>query len=199
MRPSVGDLKPRARALLEAASPAADLRPALDRPYLVKGWLDRATLSVVYGPSNVGKSFLALDWAHHVSKGRAWGGRRVVRSRVLYVAAEGDGSFANRVAGLDDPEFWVLAAPVTMIGKASDSVPLAEMVTHLAGTAGNRFDLIIFDTLARVMGGGDENAAPDIADINPAVIERDAWAIAHHQKDGKDAESQSYHPGHAGK
>lgn len=165
MRPNAGDLKPRARALLDAARPACDLNPVLDRPYLVKGWLDRATLSVMYGPSNVGKSFLALDIAHHVSKGRTWGGRRVVPSRVLYIAAEGGGSFANRVRALDEPDFWVVDSSVTMSGKASDAVPLAEMVTHLAGTGGRRFDLIVFDTLARVMGGGDENAAPDIADL----------------------------------
>lgn len=189
MRPDVGDLKPRARALLDAARPAGDLAPVLDRPYLVKGWLDRATLSVMYGPSNVGKSFLALDIAHHVSKGRTWGGRRVVLSRVLYIAAEGGGSFANRVRALDSPEFWVVDAPVTMIGKGSDATPLAEMVTHLAGTGGRRFDLIVFDTLARVMGGGDENAAPDIADLleNLDVVRRVTGAhvmLIHHS--GKD-------------
>lgn len=158
-------LKPRARALLDAACPACDISARLDRPYLVKGWLDRGTVSVIYGPSNVGKSFLALDIAHHVAKGREWGGRRVVRSRVLYIAAEGGDSFGNRVAGLDGPEFWVLSRPVTMIGKASDAMPLSEMVTHLAATGGQRFELIIFDTLARVMGAGDENTAPDIAEL----------------------------------
>lgn len=158
-------LKPRAQFLLNAATFAADLKPCLQRPYLVKGWLDQGALSVLYGPSNSGKSFLALDIAHHVAKGREWGGRRVSKGRVLYIAAEGGGGFANRVAALDDPEFWVLAIPMTLTGPDSQAGPLAEVLQHLAATGGAPFDLIVIDTMARVMGGRDENAAPDIAEL----------------------------------
>lgn len=165
MRPAPESLKPRAQGLLDKVAHASGMAPVLTQSYLVKGWLQRGTISVVYGPSNVGKSFLAIDLAHHVAKGQDWGGRRVVRSRVLYIAAEGGGSFANRVAGLDDPEFWVLSVPVTLIGKASDAFPLGEMIQHLANTGSEPFGLIVIDTMARVMGGGDENTAPDIADL----------------------------------
>lgn len=165
MRPGQEALKPRARALLSAAFPAGDLRPRLDLAYTVKGWLHQGGLSVTYGPPNVGKSFLALDMAHHVSKGRAWGGRRTVRTRVLYIAAEGGGSFANRVTALDDPEFWVLTVPLALVGKGSDAQALSETVMHMTEVGGGPFGLIVVDTLARVMGAGDENAAPDIADL----------------------------------
>ena len=165
------------------------MEPVLDRPYLVKNWLDRGGLSVVFGPSNVGKSFFALDLAHHVAKGRAWGGRRVRPGRVLYVAAEGGASFANRVAALDDPEFWILARPITLAGKDSQAGPLAEMLLHLSTQSG-AFDLIIVDTLARVMGGADENVAPDIAGLLGGLdmIRRVTGAhimLVHHT--GKDA------------
>jgi hypothetical protein len=76
LRGNPESLKPRARGLLTAAIWAGDMHPALDRDYLVKGWLDRGAVSVIYGASNVGKSFLALDIAHHVAKGLEWGGWR---------------------------------------------------------------------------------------------------------------------------
>ena len=182
-------LKPQALALLAAAQWAGDIAPVLQRRYVVKGWLDQSSVSVIYGPSNVGKSFLALDLAHHVAKGRTWGGRRVSKGRVLYVAAEGGGSFANRVAALDDPEFFVMTPPITLTGKGSQAAPLAEMIQHLAATGGAPFDLIVFDTMARVMGGLDENTAPDIADLmrNLDLIRRASGAhvmLVHHS--GKD-------------
>ena len=182
-------LKPRAKALFTALQRAGDIVPVLERQYVIKGWLDRSAVSVLYGPSNVGKSFLALNLAHHVAKGMAWGGRKVSKGRVLYVAAEGGGAFANRVAALDDPEFWVLTVPLTMTGKDSQAGPLAEVMQHLAAVGGAAFDLIVFDTMARVMGGLDENTAPDIADLmrNLDLIRRATGAhvmLVHHS--GKD-------------
>jgi len=164
MRSDPDTLKPKAKALLAAASWAGHFTPSLDRQYLVKGWLEKGSLTVVFGPSNVGKSFLAVDLAHNISKGRKWGDCRVNKGNVLYIAAEGGASFPNRISALDEPEFWVLTAPITFAGKASDAVPLIEMMQHLSLQHG-KYDLIIVDTLSRVMGDGDENTAPDIADL----------------------------------
>lgn len=155
----------RAQALRASLTFAGDLTPRLERSYLVKGWLNRGELSMLVGPSNVGKSFLAVDLAHHVAKGLAWHGVRVTAGPVLYIAAEGAGGFVNRVAALHEPRFWVLPVPVTLIGgESSDAEPLAEIVAELARTHG-RYALIVVDTMARVMGGADENAGPDIADL----------------------------------
>lgn len=157
-------LRPRAQALLDAATHAGEFQPHLVRPYVVKGWLDQSAISVIYGPSNVGKSFLALDIAYHVAKELTWHGARVTGGNVLYVAAEGGASFENRVAALDGPRFWVIKTPLSLYGKQSDALPLVEMVEHLSKLHGG-FNLVVFDTLARVMGGGDENTAPDIANL----------------------------------
>lgn len=190
LRGRVEALKPRARAMLGVMTWAGDMSAQLDRPYLVKGWLDQGGVSVLYGPSNAGKSFLALDIAHHVAKGLTWGGRRTRKGKVLYVAAEGGGSFANRVAALDNPEFWVYCAPMTLTGPNGAAAPLAEVAQHLAAVGGEPFSLIIFDTLARVMGALDENTAPDIAQLVSGLdmIRRATGAhvmLVHHT--GKDA------------
>lgn len=88
MRSDPETVKPKAKALLAAATWAGDFTPTLDRDYPVKGWLDKGTLTVVFGPSNVGKSFFALDLVHHISRGKTWGDRRVNKDSVLYIAAE---------------------------------------------------------------------------------------------------------------
>lgn len=78
-----------ARKFFGSFTPAGDCVPDLNRPYLIKGWFDKGMVSVLYGPSNVGKTFLALDIAHEISSGKPWGGCRVRKAPVMYVAAEG--------------------------------------------------------------------------------------------------------------
>lgn len=190
IRENPESLKPKAKVLLERMVWAGEIRPQLERPYIVKGWLERGQVSVLYGPSNAGKSFLALDIAHHVAKGLTWGRRRTRKGRVLYVAAEGGGSFANRIAALDRPEFWTYVSPMTLTGRDGAAAPLAEVLQHLSAVGGEPFALIIFDTMARVMGGLDENTAPDIAQLVAGLdlIRRATGAhvmLVHHT--GKDA------------
>jgi RecA-family ATPase len=156
-----------AHKLLDRASPGTDLRAQLDRPYVVKGWLDQGAVSVVYGDANVGKTFWAIDLAHHVWEGIAWGGSRVNQGGVLYVAAEGGAMFQNRMVARK-ARFWVLPGQLILTGRNPDAPHLAEMVAHLAATQGP-YRLIIFDTLARVMGGADENSAPDIAALMRSI------------------------------
>ena len=80
----------RALELSRALVPFDQIEPVLDQPYLIKGWLDRGAASVLYGESNVGKTFLALDIALHVAAGLRWHGVRVAEAcPVIYIATEG--------------------------------------------------------------------------------------------------------------
>lgn len=154
-------LPDRAARLVDSIEFAHDLRPVLDHEYVVKQWLTRNSVSVVYGEANVGKSFWAIDLAHAVHQGHAWAGCKTRPGPVLYVAAEGGDLFNNRLAAVG-ARFMVLKAPVTMAGRNCDAQALAQAIGHLAETHGP-FAMVIFDTLARVMGGADENAAADIS------------------------------------
>ncbi len=165
-RPSMNG---RARAILDRIENARHIAPELNRPYVIKNWLDMNAVSVLYGEPNTGKTFLALDIAHHVQQGRSWAGQRVQQGNVLYIAVEGGALFANRVAALDSASFWVLSGPINLLDPArGDAAPLADALAHLEAMHG-RFSLIVIDTLARVMNGRDENAAPDIALLMGAV------------------------------
>ena len=67
----------RAEQLKQAIVTAADIEVSLANDCLVKNWLGECAISVVYGDSNCGKSFFAVDLAYHVSAGHGWFGQKV--------------------------------------------------------------------------------------------------------------------------
>ena len=155
-------LSSRATAMYARFRPAGDVQAETERPYLVKGWIDRGQTSVLYGPSNVGKTFLALDIARHVDKGESWAGRRVTRAPVLYVAAEGAAGLNNRVAALGGANFWLLDGPLNLGPGSLEAGDLCDALDRLAEVQG-AFGLIVIDTLARTIGGGDESSNRDMS------------------------------------
>lgn len=140
---------------------AGDIEPVNDVPYLIKGWLAPRSLAVLYGPANVGKTFLALDIAHAISQGRSWAGCRVRPAPVLYITLEGGAGFERRVAALDNPQFWALSAHLSFMDVRRDPTWLAEAAEELARDVGG-IGLIVIDTLARAMVPGDENSSQDM-------------------------------------
>ena len=128
-------LSRRAAELLGKATVAADFTPHLDHSYVVKHWLSSAAMSIIYGDSNVAKTFFALDLAQHVAAGIEWNGCRVRGGPVLYIAAEGGHGFGNRIAALDDREglpFWTLPTAVDLCKSDRDAKALIDLIAHLA-------------------------------------------------------------------
>jgi hypothetical protein len=97
--------KSRAGYLSIQLKPFDKIKPVLSSRYLVKGWLDRGAFSVVYGESNVGKTFFALDLAMQVAAGKDWHGNKVkdwqsCPGPVVYVAGEGGAEINNRIEAM---------------------------------------------------------------------------------------------------
>lgn len=171
-----------------------DIQPVIQSPYMVKGFLDNGSMSVVYGPSNSGKTFFALDVAFHVACCPEWRDRRVKGGAVLYLAAEGGNGIANRIAalrqttGVLDVPFALRRAGLDLLDPKADT----ENVIRLAAEVAKKqpLALIVIDTLSRVIAGGDENAASDMTAFikNVDLIRQRTGAhimIVHHT--GKDA------------
>jgi hypothetical protein len=173
--------------------PLAKIQPCLDANYLVRGWLGAGGLSVLYGPSNSGKTFVAVDLAAHVASGTAWRGSKVKPGPVVYVAAEGGGGIRNRIAAIKEArpellhgaEFSLLPTHLDL-HEPGDAMALCEaMPTEQAS-------LVVIDTMARCMGSGDENSARDVAQFiaNLDAIRDRTRAhvlVVHHS--GKNAEA----------
>jgi len=135
---------------------------------LVEGMLIERTMSVVYGDSNTGKSFLVLDMAAHISIGKPWFGKQVKRGAVLYLAAESPKSIQNRSRALAEKldtkldHLFITDCPIDIFDENGDTKAIVDTTTAIERSFGVTIALIVVDTLARAMGGGDENATKDM-------------------------------------
>jgi len=156
---------PRPKLMLERFDDVADLALTATTKPLVRGLLDWGTMSVLYGESNAGKTFATMDIAYHVAAGRDWGGLKVTQAPVLYGAAEGGGGATKRAAALRAKygpcaAFHFLRYPVNLLDPAADLGPLIALAQGIEGLG-----LVVLDTLARVMAGGDENSNVDMGTL----------------------------------
>ncbi|KAB7783671.1 AAA family ATPase [Methylorubrum populi] len=137
---------------------------------LIEGVLDRGSLSVTYGDSNTGKTFVELDMALHVATGRPWNGRRVHKGGVVYVVAEGGRGVHKRLAALierhqiqpDEAAVQFIVQPVNLLRAEADLKALIAEVRAAGEDMGHPVELIVLDTLSRVLAGGDENSSVDM-------------------------------------
>ena len=163
---------------------AGEAKPVLNSSYLVKGWLGSEQMSVIYGPSNVGKSFFMLDMAFHVAAGKDWQGCKVKQGAVLYLATEGGNAFQNRVYalmqdhGLTDVPLAVRPAPVNLLNPEADLKEIANLCDEISATHG-KIALIVIDTLSRAMAGGNENGPEDMTAFIANVDALRNYAKAH--------------------
>lgn len=135
-------------------------------PWLVDRVLPTCALAVLWGPTNIGKSFVALDLACSVVAGRHWLRQPIGESGpVVYVAAEGVYGFKRRVEG------WLYArdmAPESLADLyfTNWAVQLHEGVeAFLKLVRPVAPKLIIFDTLAACSLGIDEDSTEGMGPV----------------------------------
>lgn len=157
--------KPAANALRFTPTPAHEFAVTTQLRWVIKGVLPHAELAVLYGESGSGKSFMALDMGAAVARGIEWRGNKVRQGKVVYIAAEGANGFRNRLRAyahqhaldLKDVPLHVIHAAPNLLEKA-DALDVAKAILAVVGKPG----LIIIDTLAQTMPGGNENAGEDM-------------------------------------
>ncbi len=148
----------------------SEIKPDLARADLVDDLLDLGGMSILYGDSNTGKSFNALDIAFHIAAGRPWMGREVESGVAAYIAAEGGGHFRKRIAAIRKHyELGERAIPLALIpsavdlaGEGRDVDPLIATIRSAEKQTGGKCKFVVVDTLSRAMGGTDENASKDM-------------------------------------
>jgi hypothetical protein len=162
------------------------------RRYLIKGLLDQGAMTILYGPSNVGKTFVAMDIAFHIAAGMRYAGMRTAAKPVVYIAAEGGRGATDRIDALirkhghDDAPFYLLMHSVDLLHAEAD---LPALISAIASACPNP-GLIVVDTLSRAIAGGDENSSTDMGALvtNLDALRRATSAhcmVVHHS--GKDA------------
>jgi len=138
---------------------------------LIEGVLDHRTMTIMAGKFGTYKTFLALDWAACVATGTPWAGHAVPEALpVVYVAAEGVGSFDRRLAA------WGAGHEVAQRTKGAltihggpVNVMKNEAMSELVKTIKDRgAKLLVVDTFSRCAPGLEENEATKVA----AALER---------------------------
>lgn len=144
---------------------------------LVEDTITRGAMSVLYGESNTGKSFLALDIACAIANGTPWMNRRTEPGLVVYLAAEGNRTIKNRVRayelanGTTTQNLMIVLTSVNLLKKPQDAAAVIKQVRMAAAERGRAVELIVGDTLSRLMAGGNENASEDMTSV-VAVADR---------------------------
>lgn len=165
---------------------------------IYKNLLYENAITVIYGQSNVGKSFVAADIAGHIALGRDWGSFHYKAKKpigVAYICAEAGRSFGKRGKALlkrlavDDIPFFVLDAAPNFAKAKDDAKALVDAIIKLERTMGVKIGLVVVDTLATTFEGGNENSSEDMGLYisNMKYIQRYADTgvlIVHHS--GKD-------------
>lgn len=172
------------------AVPATEFSVCNPTEWLIKKWLPDAELVLIYGAPGSGKSFLALDMVSSIALGIRWNGHSVRQKRVVYICAEGAAGFKKRISAYEQRFNVQLGENLHIIADQPDLLhgrDLDELTVELLKV---HPDVIVIDTLAQVMPGGDENSSVDMGKVLDQCrnIQRTTQAmiiLVHHA--GKDA------------
>jgi hypothetical protein len=173
------------------------VEPIIETADFVEGLLNRRSLAVVYGAPNAGKSFFVSDLAINVALGQPWQDRNIIPGLVIYCALEGTFGINNRIAAFKERSgfdyngvpFVLLPGGLDLRTSSNDAVYLIELAQQLACEYEMDTALVVIDTVARAMAGGNENASEDMGALikNLELIAEETGACVlgiHHS--GKD-------------
>lgn len=127
--------------------------------YIVKNWLSDDSMSLIYGPSNVGKTFFCQDLCWHIAANEPWQGNRVKGGPVLYLQTEGGLAWQARIAALrqkypdhKDVRLAIRAAPINLFNSEEDIATVRALLDEMTKKFGP-VRVLAIDTLARATQG----------------------------------------------
>lgn len=163
--PSTGEVKQKPKLFYTKAK---DIKRSLDANDFVQGLLSDNQLSVVYGESNCGKTFFMTDLSFHIALGRKWRDKRVEKGGVIYAALEGSYGLKNRVAAFQehykydaDMPFAMVASQIDFLNPEGNIDEFINLIKAASDDLGS-VRMVVVDTLARALSGGDENSSQDM-------------------------------------
>lgn len=155
--------------------------------------LYESSVAILYAKSGRWKSFLGLAMGFACATGGTLFGRRSRQGSVVYIAAEGARNIGKRITALrmqhdrhgETIPLYVLGRSVNLL----DASGVRRLISDIRAQLGDAPLLVIIDTMARSMPGGNENDAKDInAVYDAAQAIKEAFGccalIVHH--DGKE-------------
>jgi hypothetical protein len=166
------EVKPRRPKFLWLGDKSLDL----SQQWLMYNRFPRVGTAAIVGPSNGGKTFLALDLGACLGAGTEWLGQATEeRVGTVLLTAEGIGGLPARMAGYDDPG-PVVATTVKLIKDNPKEVTATlEEAAELIRAKGVRLGLIVIDTITAAGLLENEN---DNSEIGRALNYLEQMAMA---------------------
>jgi hypothetical protein len=134
--------------------------------------LTRGERSMMVGPSQSGKSFVAIDMALSIARGVEYFGRKTLRGGVVYQAGEGGRGLKKRLRAYRDAHgvrgklpFVLLPAALDLHASDDHTNALIAEIKHWASTFDCPLELVVIDTLAAATPGANENASEDMSRV----------------------------------
>jgi len=150
-------------------------KPAKELSWLVKGVLTRGEVSLWYGATQCGKSFLVTDMAFAIARSLpTWMGLKIHPGLVVYQAGESGLGFrqrmrayraANHLPADEDIPFVALTQSVDLF---RDDADVQKMITEINGWRAfyaTDLELVVIDTFNVASVGADENSSKDVSRV----------------------------------
>lgn len=160
-----------------------DIKPKTCDNYLVKGWLPKEGLAVVWGTPKSGKSFWTTDLMVHVASGMQYRGCCVTQGAVVIVVSEGSGGIGARMQALRQHydlnriPLYIITRKVNLIADFQDLID--DIQEQIGAPAA-----VVLDTLSRTLVGNDSSSQDMSAYVAGCDAIRDAFhccvVVVHH-------------------
>ena len=191
MKDAATDVFPRPVSTIESARAwlvnDVDILTTAQIDMLFEHRLPRRGFGALVGPPGAGKTFMAIDIAGCVASGLPWLGARVLASSpVIMVQAEASAGSGARILAWKQAHnlpltesigLWTWRGPVNLLDDKNVRLFVEAVRPKHPG-------LIVLDTWARCLPGGDENSAKDtgvaIGNVDFISRELDAFVLALH-------------------
>lgn len=131
---------------------------------LIERTLQTSGIAMIFGESNSGKTFMSIHMGMCVSTGVPFLGKNVSRCAVLYVAAESPAGVKMRARAWKKhhqrkaPNFYICPEQINLYENDFDHKAIVKMAKKIEISHRVKIGLIIFDTLARISAGANENS-----------------------------------------
>lgn len=144
---------------------------AMSSPHqpLIKRFLTRKEIAVLYAESGMGKSFLSLEIAMSVALGREYRGMKTRQGLVVYQAGEGGAGIQRRIAAYKqhndisgDIPAVLIPQRINLLEEKSVDAFIKEIKAQCENHSEHKLELVLIDTWAKATLGANEVSAQDV-------------------------------------
>lgn len=147
--------------------PFEEFKLTLNNEWLVKTFIPRVGVGLIFGASQTYKSFIAVDFLVAIASGQTHWGEALIKTHgaVVYICAEGGGGIQKRflaaankygIKEADKLPLYVINERPRLGVESGDKEAIMQAIAAQVPD-GTKVVAVVLDTLSQSLGGGEEN------------------------------------------